>query len=136
MFRAFEDLYPDEARLIRGIRKGHAFGSSVLYGVLSSMECAIFIERVIPFVDSLGIPVVNLHDAVLVPAPEAEKVRRIVEKIASSYLGFRPRVGIKPCVPPVADFDRDDVVREEVSTTNTPGPTANADDRGADLGRS
>ena len=130
LFKAFRDAFPDEARLIMNLRKGRAFGASMLYQLLASMEGALMVDRVIPFLDKLGIPVINNHDAVLVPATEAERVQRIVEQIAGSYLGFRPRVGIKPCVPePLSELDSS-FHRGKIGpgdrTTNTPGPTDGA----------
>ena len=99
LWKAFRKLYPLTAQLVCNLRKGQPFGPSVLYAILTGRECAIMIERVLPRLHDLGIPALNLHDAVLVPISEEDRVTRIVKEIATAVLGFDARVSSKSCLP-------------------------------------
>jgi len=99
LFKAFRKLFPAAAAKVWHIRKGHAFAPSYLYRVLTEFEAAIMVEGVIPRLIVEGVPVLNLHDGVLVPASSQERVLQIMTAEASRRLGFRARVSAKPCVP-------------------------------------
>ncbi len=95
LWQAFRATFPKTARFVWNIRKGHAFGPFVLYRLLTEGECAIVLDRLIPALNELGIPVLNLHDGVLVPESEKLRVKHIFRFIATRYLGFPARVSCK-----------------------------------------
>ena len=95
LFLAFGSLYPREARLICGIRRGRHFGGSILYRVIAGLEGALMVDRAIPHLDALGIPAISNHDAVLVPLSEVERVAGILRDISRQLFAFELRVGHK-----------------------------------------
>lgn len=94
LFRALKSLYPDLARLINWWRrKDH--GASLLSHALTLREGRFFIDGALRQFVSRGIPVIPIHDALLVPASEAEFCLQAMTALARSEFGFVPKFKVE-----------------------------------------
>lgn len=92
LFTTMERIYPDLARLIRHFRINHPV--RWLSDRLTNAEGEFFIDTVLPFVVNAGIPALPIHDAVVVPASTAERVKRCCCDLARAHFGFEPKFKI------------------------------------------
>ncbi len=93
LFASMERLYPDLARLIRHFRNKYSL--RWLSNKLTNAEGEFFIDCVLPFLLDAGIPALSIHDALVVPASEAEQVRIWCWGLAKERFGFLPMFRIK-----------------------------------------
>lgn len=93
LLRELEQRHPALAKLVSGLRLKH--GVSGLSALLTRAEGKLFVDTAIPTVFAKGIPVVGIHDGLIVAADDAEHVKQTIERIAYRQLGFIPGISIK-----------------------------------------
>lgn len=86
---AIRDRWPQLHEAVQSLRAG---GVSRLSDYLMSQEMAIMMPAMLEASESM--PCLPIHDALMVPLCEAEKVKEIVLRHATQVLGFTPRVKI------------------------------------------
>lgn len=92
LWQALRKFNKPLARLIdsmRSVMDGTDFSE-----VLTRREASFFVDHLLPMVHGMGIPCLTVHDALLVPACEAERVKDLCCKEAFTFFGFTPKFGV------------------------------------------
>lgn len=79
--------------------KHDKLGVTRLSDWLMRKESSIFVEKAMVGINRAGIPVVPIHDALMVPESVAEWVHGVLVQIAVDALGFAPRFKIGEKAP-------------------------------------
>lgn len=61
---------------------------------LTRRESAFFVDHMLPLVHGMGIPVLTIHDCLLVPSSVAQKVLSLCQREAEAFFGFVPKFGV------------------------------------------
>ncbi len=88
-----EQRHPAMAKLITRIRLSR--GVSGLSAMLTRAEGKLFVDTIIPAVFAQGIPVIGIHDGLLVAVHHSEQAKQTSERLAYQQLGFVPGISIK-----------------------------------------
>jgi hypothetical protein len=89
---ALRRRFPDLARLINSYRS--RMTGSEFSAVLTGRESSFFVDIMLPLVHLVGIPVLTIHDCLMVPQSEAAHVKDLCEREALEFFGFVPRFGV------------------------------------------
>ncbi len=93
IWEAFRVKFPMLCGLIQ--EKHDKLGVTRLSDWLMRKESSIFVEKAMVGINRAGIPVVPIHDALMVPESVAEWVHGVLVQIAVDALGFTPRFKIE-----------------------------------------
>jgi len=95
LYKAFRKLYPETSNFVYNYRVKHPiYGAQNLSRMLMKIECQIFIYGALRKATEEGIPCLPIHDALVCPASESERVKQIILECAQEVTGYVPRVKI------------------------------------------
>lgn len=91
----FYAAFPGIAAVVDWVKSNPSPNSARLSLLLQRLESDVMLWRVCPQLLRGGIPVLTVHDAVIVPAEHAEYAARVIETEFEQLVGPRPQLDIK-----------------------------------------
>ena len=112
-FKLFEEYFPVEADVMRVLKSKDYKDFPVL---LQKVEAKVMLHMVCKaiFVQHPNVPLFTIHDSILTTRENAETVRKILEAVYHSILGFVPRTESKELSPDHAHVGVRKYVKEKI----------------------
>ncbi len=89
---AFENRFPEVAEVFRNEKRHHNRNLAIR---LQTFESHVVLEHIVPRLAALDIPVLTIHDCVIVPTGKASIAERVVSQELLSFVGYAPVIHIK-----------------------------------------
>ena len=75
----------------------HGEQSNTLANLLTTLEAKFMLDRLVPFIKKRfpNMPILTIHDSILVPEGEENKIKHLMSIFALKSLNLRPKIKIE-----------------------------------------